>query len=86
CDDFNASLEMAAAGIGAALVPELAMLNHSRGVVVLDVPEIRLARSIFALVINDRQGPRTRVFLDRLADVLEGISISPSPGPAPPPR
>lgn len=88
CDDFNASLEMAAAGIGAALVPELAMLNRQDGVVVLDVPEIRLARSIFALLINDRQLPRTRVFLDRLAEVLQGISISPGqagPGRSSPP-
>ena len=51
-DDFHASLEMAAAGLGAALVPELALRNRPAGVVVLDVPEIRLARNVFALLIN----------------------------------
>lgn len=78
CDDFNASLAMAAAGLGAALVPELAMLNRPPGTVVLDVPEIRLARSIFALLIHD-QNVQVRLFLDRLADVLGSRSIVPMP-------
>lgn len=77
CDDFNASLAMAAAGLGAALVPELAMLNRHDSVVVLDVPEIRLARSIFALLINDRQNAQVGLFLDRLAEVLGTLSIAP---------
>lgn len=77
CDDFNACLEMASAGLGAALVPELAMVHKTDGVVVLDVPEIRLARSIFALLINDRQTTRVRLFMDRLADVLREQSIAP---------
>ncbi|MCC3271279.1 LysR family transcriptional regulator [Arthrobacter zhangbolii] len=78
CDDFNASLAMAAAGLGAALVPELAMLNRPAGTVVLDVPEIRLARSIFALLIHE-QNVQVRLFLDRLADVLGSRSIVPLP-------
>ena len=45
-DDFNASLEMASAGLGAALVPELALRYRPERIVVLDVPEIRLARNI----------------------------------------
>ena len=77
CDDFNASLEMAAAGLGAALVPELAMLNRHDRVVLLDVPELRLARSIFALVINERENPQVRLFLDQLAEVLRTQSIAP---------
>ena len=84
CDDFNASLAMAAAGLGAALVPELAMLNRPPGTVVLDVPEIRLARSIFALLIHE-QNVQVRLFLDRLADVLGSRSIVPlaTSGPLP---
>jgi DNA-binding transcriptional LysR family regulator len=78
CDDFNASLEMAAAGLGAALVPELAMLNRPPGIVALDVPEIRLARSIFALQTGDRQTARVRLFMDQLADVLKQRSIAPN--------
>ena len=80
CDDFNASLAMASAGLGAALVPELAMLNRPAGTVVLDVPEIRLARSIFALLIHE-QNVQVQLFLDRLADVLRRRSIVPQPSP-----
>lgn len=77
CDDFNASLAMAAAGMGAALVPELAMLRAPEGIVALDVPEIRLARSIFALQIAGKQTTQVRLFMDQLADVLKDRRIAP---------
>ncbi|OUM42708.1 LysR family transcriptional regulator [Arthrobacter sedimenti] len=77
CDDFNASLELTAAGLGAALVPELAMVNRPEGIVALDVPEIRLARSIFALRTGDADDARVRLFMDQLADILRGQSIGP---------
>lgn len=48
-DDFNASLALTAAGLGAALVPELVLKHSKQNFVVVDVPEIRLARTIFAL-------------------------------------
>ena len=73
-DDFHASLEMAAAGLGAALVPELALRNRPRGVVVLDVPEIRLARNVFALLINERKTARVQLFVDLLADTFASLS------------
>jgi DNA-binding transcriptional LysR family regulator len=72
-DDFHASLEMAAAGLGAALVPELALRNKPAGVVVLDVPEIRLARNVFALLINDRKTARVQLFVDLMAETLAGM-------------
>ncbi|MGX1160732.1 DNA-binding transcriptional LysR family regulator [Arthrobacter sp. SLBN-100] len=72
-DDFHASLEMAAAGLGAALVPELALRNKPAGVVVLDVPEIRLARNVFALLINDRKTARVQLFVDLLAETFAGM-------------
>lgn len=72
-DDFHASLEMAAAGMGAALVPELALLTRPAGVVVLDVPEIRLARNVFALLINDKKTARVQLFMDLLAETLAGL-------------
>src|SRR5687768_8161053 len=75
-DDFHASLEMAAAGLGAALVPELALRNRPEGVVVLDVPEIRLARNVFALLINDRKTARVQLFVDLLADTLGSLGSS----------
>ncbi len=75
-DDFHASLEMAAAGLGAALVPELALRHRPPGVVVLDVPEIRLARNVFALLINERKTARVQLFVDLLADTLTSLSSS----------
>ncbi|GAB3522610.1 LysR family transcriptional regulator [Arthrobacter monumenti] len=77
CDDFNASLQMTSAGIGGSLVPELALLNRPPGVVVLDVPEIRLARNLFALLISDKQTAEVGVFIDLLAEILEKLNISP---------
>jgi DNA-binding transcriptional LysR family regulator len=75
-DDFHASLEMAAAGLGAALVPELALLHRPSGVVVLDVPEIRLARNVFALLINEKKTARVQLFVDLLADTFGGLGSS----------
>lgn len=77
CDDFNASLHLAAAGLGAALVPALAMQQRPPGLVILDVPEIRLARSIFALQLGSTRSPKVDVFMDRLAAELRKISIAP---------
>ncbi|GAA1050302.1 LysR family transcriptional regulator [Arthrobacter russicus] len=48
-DDFNASLALAAAGLGAAMVPELVLKHSKENFVVVEVPEIRLARTVFAL-------------------------------------
>ncbi|MET3933850.1 LysR family transcriptional regulator [Arthrobacter sp. OAP107] len=75
-DDFHASLEMAAAGLGAALVPELALLHRPTGVVVLDVPEIRLARNVFALLINDKKTARVQLFVDLLAETMGNLGQS----------
>jgi DNA-binding transcriptional LysR family regulator len=75
-DDFHASLEMAAAGLGAALVPELALRHRPAGVAVLDVPEIRLARNVFALLINDKKTARVQLFVDLLADTLGSLGSS----------
>ncbi|WP_309105350.1 LysR family transcriptional regulator [Arthrobacter sp.] len=72
-DDFHASLEMAAAGLGAALVPELALLRRPPGVVVLDVPEIRLARNVFALLFNEKKTARVQLFVDLLAETLSNL-------------
>jgi DNA-binding transcriptional LysR family regulator len=74
-DDFHASLEMAAAGLGAALVPELALLHRPAGVVVLDVPEIRLARNVFALLINEKQTAQVQLFVELLADTFNSSTL-----------
>ncbi|MEO6531774.1 MAG: LysR substrate-binding domain-containing protein, partial [Specibacter sp.] len=73
-DDFNASLQLAGVGLGAALVPELALQNKPDNVVVLDVPEIRLARNIFALLINDKRTARIEVFVDKLAGIMAELN------------
>ena len=75
-DDFHASLEMAAAGLGAALVPELALLHRPAGVVVLDVPEIRLARNVFALLINEKQTAQVQLFVELLADTIHTLGTT----------
>lgn len=72
-DDFHASLEMAAAGLGAALVPELALQSRPPGVVVLDVPEIRLARNVFALLFNEKKTARVQLFVDLLGETLGNL-------------
>lgn len=73
-DDFNASLQLASVGLGAALVPELALTHRPENVVVLDVPEIRLARNIFALLINDKHTARIEVFVDQLTSILHELT------------
>jgi DNA-binding transcriptional LysR family regulator len=76
-DDFNASLEMASAGLGAALVPELALRYRPEHIVVLDVPEIRLARNIFALLINEKRTAQVEVFVDLLSGILHELGRTP---------
>lgn len=73
-DDFHASLEMTAAGLGASLVPELALRHRPPGVVVLDVPDIRLARNVFALLINEKRTAQVQLFTQLLADTLRDTS------------
>ncbi|TLM72147.1 LysR family transcriptional regulator [Pseudarthrobacter sp. NamB4] len=69
-DDFHSSLAMVSAGQGAALVPELALLHRPAGVVVLDVPDIRLARNIFGLFINGKQTAQVQLFVEMLAETM----------------
>ncbi len=81
-DDFHASLEMAAAGLGAALVPELALRHRPPGVVVLDVPDIRLARNVFALLLNEKRTAQVQLFTELLADTLRGSTATVRAGSA----
>lgn len=69
-DDFNASLAMVSAGLGATLVPDLAIRVWPEGAVRIDVPEIRLARKIFALKFSTAAESKTDVFLGMLAELL----------------
>ncbi len=62
--------------LGVALVPELALRHRPAGVVVLDVPEIRLARNVFALLINEKKTARVQLFVDLLAETLAGLGAA----------
>jgi DNA-binding transcriptional LysR family regulator len=75
-DDFHASVEMAAAGLGAALVPELALLHRPAGVVVLDVPEIRLARNVFALLLNEKRTAQVQLFVELLGETMHKLETA----------
>jgi hypothetical protein len=44
--------------------------------VVLDVPEIRLARNVFALLINDKQSAQVQLFMELLGDTLHRLGTS----------
>ena len=45
------------------------------GVVVLDVPEIRLARNVFALLINEKQTAQVQLFVELLADTFNSSTL-----------
>ncbi|WP_442879040.1 LysR family transcriptional regulator [Agromyces sp. CCNWLW203] len=75
-DDYTVSLELVAGAFAASFVPELALHRLPEGVVVLDVPEIRLARKVFALVDATRQGPQLDPFLDAVTGILTELGIS----------
>ncbi|MGZ5418289.1 MAG: LysR family transcriptional regulator, partial [Aeromicrobium sp.] len=62
-DDFPVTLDLVAAGFGGALVPQLALQHVPEGVMVIDVPDVRLARNIFALVVESSHGPSFDPFL-----------------------
>ncbi|KAB8184227.1 LysR family transcriptional regulator [Microbispora catharanthi] len=66
-DDFKITLAMIEAGMGAALVPGLALRGHGPGVVVADVPWLNTSRSIFALARPERETARLLSLLDALA-------------------
>ncbi|GAA2548064.1 LysR family transcriptional regulator [Neomicrococcus aestuarii] len=48
-DDFNTTLSLVASGLGAALVPKLALTNLPEGTVSVRIPEAKLSRSVLAL-------------------------------------
>jgi len=42
---------------------------------VLDVPEIRLARNVFALLINEKQTAQVQLFVELLADTFNSSTL-----------
>ena len=72
CDDFNASLGLVRAGLGAALVPDLALRQLPPEAVIVDVPEIRPVRGILALRPDGAPNPQVDLLLERLSGILDG--------------
>ncbi|NRQ38808.1 LysR family transcriptional regulator [Nonomuraea sp. NN258] len=66
-DDFKITMALVGAGLGAALVPDLALRDHGSDVVIADTPWLNTSRSIFTLVRPDRETARLRELLDALA-------------------
>jgi DNA-binding transcriptional LysR family regulator len=65
-DDFNVTLALVASGLGAALVPDLALRGHRDDIVIADIPWFNISRSIFALIQPDRGSTELRMLLDAL--------------------
>lgn len=65
-DDFKVTLALIAAGLGAALLPDLALRAHNPEVVVVDLPWLNISRSIFTLAHPDRETARLQTLLDAL--------------------
>lgn len=76
-DDYRVALDMVATGYAGAFIPQLALQVVPDGVVMIDVPEVRLARNIFALVIQDERTPAVEFFLEQTAEILKEFGISP---------
>lgn len=73
-DDFTATLSLVAAGLGAALVPTLALDAFPSGIVVADIPWFNISRSIFALVGPGRDSPvLTRLIDDLIVEVATAV-------------
>lgn len=70
-DDFNATLRLVGAGYGAALVPDLALVNAPRGIACLDVEELQLSRSIWIVSTEKCPGEAVDSFVRHLREAYE---------------
>lgn len=75
-DDFAVTLDLVATGFAAAFVPEIGLAALPGEVAVLDVPEITLSRTVYALVSKSGSGHYNELFLDVLRDTLGELADS----------
>lgn len=75
-DDYTVALELVASGFAASYVPQLVLHNLPDGVVVLDVPELRMARRLFALTQPDHGNPKVVAFVDAAHEILADFGIT----------
>ncbi|MGH3706056.1 MAG: LysR family transcriptional regulator [Agromyces sp.] len=75
-DDFAVTLGLIAGGFAASIVPDIALHRLPPGVMVLDVPDFRLERKIFALVPRESDGTQLEVFMSAVTTILHGLGVS----------
>jgi len=75
CDDFAVILDIVATGYAASLIPEIALGDLPAGVEVLDVPELRLSREVFALVAPTAPAETAALFLRHAEEVLDDLGF-----------
>lgn len=74
-DDYTVTLELVAGGFAASFMPQLSLQDLPEGAMVLDVPELRLTRRLFALTEADGSNPKVGAFLGAVTEILGEIGI-----------
>ena len=69
------TLDIVATGYAASLIPEIALGDLPAGVEVLDVPELRLSREVFALVAPTAPAETAALFLRHAEEVLDDLGF-----------
>ncbi|SDT35347.1 LysR family transcriptional regulator [Microterricola viridarii] len=80
-DDYTVTLQLVAGGFAASFVPMLALHQLPDGVSVLDVPELRLARRVFALTPTEGASPATGAFLGAVGEILTELGVTRTDAP-----
>lgn len=76
CDDFNATMSLVAAGLGAAPLPRIALsAGVPRDMEVIEAPWLNISRSIMALVQPDRSTPALTALLDSLSRLVQDLQL-----------
>ncbi|GAA1886653.1 LysR family transcriptional regulator [Paeniglutamicibacter psychrophenolicus] len=75
-DDFNTTLRLVAAGYGAALVPDLALVDAPEGLGLVNVPELALSRNIFIVSTENCPSEAMDAFIQSLRDAYEVVMDS----------
>lgn len=74
-DDFTVSLQLATLGFAGAFMPRVALGTLPAEVVALRVPEVRLSRTVWALVSPSAPPMATRALVAALRQVHEAASV-----------
>lgn len=69
-DDYVVDLKLVESGYAGSIIPEVMLKEVPNGVQVLDVPEVSLSRSVWALISERSSKPPVERFLRRVSDML----------------